>query len=134
MVISTGTMFCRDGQAESMKELRELFEEKYQQLIAFCELGEVALLSSNDACVDSPIFQDIVNLGPDVVPLILDKLRSDTAAHVLIHALPKLTKKKFSDAEIQAAMQKYGAPLGNQGFAKMWLKWWDNEHRKNNRN
>lgn len=69
-------------------------------------------------------------MGPEVVPYIVAKLKSDPQAHFLFHALQQITGKSFSSQEIETAQQKYGSPLGNQGYTRMWIDWWEREGQK----
>jgi hypothetical protein len=75
--------------------------------------------------VQNPHFDAIVEMGPDAVPFIMEKLRSDDHAHFLIHALAKITGKRFSPEELAAHRAGAAGPLGNQAMARLWLAWWD---------
>jgi len=108
-----------------MSALAAVFENKYQAWRAYCTRPDVMESSSDRPYIDNPFFQDIVALGSEAVPLIIGKLKQDPEAHFLIHALQQITHKRFSTEELEAAMQKYGAPLGNQGHIKLWIDWWE---------
>jgi hypothetical protein len=103
------------------------FDEKFRQWKAFCARPEIAEQSSDGAYVDNAPFRAIVALGADVVPLIIDKLKADPDAHFLIHALEQITGKRLSAAQLDEGRRRYGSPLGNQGYAKLWIEWWDAE-------
>ncbi len=106
------------------------FEKKYQEWKSYCVRPEVAEQSSDAAYINNAPFQDIVALGDQAVPYIIEKLRTDPEAHFLIHALERITHHKFTAEEIEAAKKKYGTPLGNQGYAKMWIDWWEAKQNK----
>jgi hypothetical protein len=103
------------------------FENHYQKWRTYCRSDAVALSSSDDAYVNNPHFQAMVDMGEDAVPYIMQKLRTDEDAHFLIHALERITNKRFTPEEIEEAKVRYGTPLGNQGYAAMWLDWWNQQ-------
>jgi hypothetical protein len=111
------------------QDLKISFENAYVKWRSYCEQAGVAEYSSDQPYIDNPPFRDIVALGPTVVPLIIGKMKSDPAAHFLIHALEQITGRRFSPQEIEIAKQKYGSPLGNQGYVRMWIDWWEREGR-----
>lgn len=111
-----------------MKTSAEVFEEYYQQWQSFSQSEAVVLSSRAEDYLDSAPFQAIVEMGEAAVPYIIEKLQSDESAHFLIHALERITQKRFTPAEIAAAGSRYGTPLGNQGFAALWCEWWDKQH------
>jgi hypothetical protein len=110
-----------------MSPLASDFDEKFRQWKAFCARPEIAERSSDDAYIDNAPFRAIVALGADAIPLIVDKLREDPEAHFLIHALEQITGKRLSSAQLDDGRRRYGSPLGNQGYAKLWIEWWDAE-------
>jgi hypothetical protein len=107
-----------------MTDLAKEFEKHYQAWKSFVDSDEVALSSFSKDYIKNPHFEAIVKLGPEVVPNILDKLRTDETAHFLVHALERITKKSFTREEMIAGEERYGSPLGNQGLAAMWQDWW----------
>ena len=109
------------------KDVAATFEEKYQEWKAYCARPDVAESSSDAARVDNRPFQEIVALGEEAIPYIIAKLKEDPDAHFLIHALSRITGRRFTPAEIEAAEKTYGSPLGNQGFARMWIDWWESK-------
>ena len=111
-----------------MKNIGEVFEDYYQKWKSFTQSDPVALASSDEDYINNPHFQAIVDLGEDAVPYILHKFKTDESAHFLIHALEGITHHRFTPAEMTAAQTRYGAPLGNQGFAAMWRDWWNTHH------
>lgn len=110
--------------------LASTFEKAYQEWKAYCARPEIAEYSSDAAYVNSLTFQAIVELGVEAVPLIIGKLKGDPEAHFLIHALERITGKNFSPEEIEAAHRRFGSPLGNQGYARLWIDWWETENRR----
>ena len=68
-------------------------------------------------------------MGEEALPYIFEKLDTDEDAHFLIHALNKITNKRFTIEEINAAKAHYGSILGNQGYAVMWRTWWDEQKK-----
>ena len=84
-----------------------------------------ASLSSGDAAyVDRPEFDAIVALGPAAVPRILETMETDPGAHFLVHALPRITGHRFTEAELAAARAEHGGALGTQAMAALWRAWW----------
>lgn len=107
-----------------MKNIDEVFEDYYQKWKSYTQSGTVALSSSDEDYINNPHFQAIVDLGENAVPYIIQKFQTDENAHFLIHALERITHKRFTPTEIAAAQARFGIPLGNQGFAAMWQEWW----------
>lgn len=110
-----------------MKDTRNEFENYYKQWKTFCQSNAVALMSSDDAYVNNPHFQAIVDMGEQALPYLFEKLQTDEDAHFLIHALERITNKQFTPEEIEVGQARYGAPLGNQGYAAMWQDWWNEQ-------
>ncbi len=106
-----------------------IFEDHYQKWKSFCQSDEVMLSSSDDDYIDNEHFRAIVNMGEEAVPHIIEKLQTDADAHFLIHALRRITGRQFTTAEIEAAQSRYGAPMGNQGYAAIWVDWWKRRQR-----
>ena len=107
-----------------MKNSAFVFENRYQQWRSFCQSGTTRLSSISDPYINNSYFQAIVDIGDEAVPYIIEKLQTDEDAHFLIHALERITKKRFTPEEIRVAQTLYGTPLGNQGYAVMWRDWW----------
>jgi hypothetical protein len=107
-----------------MKSSAETFEDYYQRWKSFIENDAISLSSRDDDYINIPQFQAIVDLGPEAVPHIIEKLQTDEGAHFLIHALERITHKRFTPKEVKAAQARYGETLGNQGLAAMWVDWW----------
>jgi hypothetical protein len=110
-----------------MKDAAEIFEDHYQRWKSFCQSEAVRLESSDEAYINNAHFEAMVDMGEEAVPGMIEKLRSDEAAHFLVRALERITNKRFTQEEIEAARSRYGAPLGNQGYAAMWVDWWDRQ-------
>lgn len=110
-----------------MKNTAAVFENHYQKWKSFIRSKPIALMSSDDAYVNNSHFQAIVDMGKEILPYIVEKLETDEEAHFLIHALERITNKRFTPEEIEAGKARYGEPLGNQGYAAMWLDWWDEQ-------
>ena len=111
-----------------MKNIAEAFEDYYQTWKSFTQSDDVVLSSFSEEYINNPHFQAMVDLGPEAVPDIIQKLQTDESAHFLIHALERITHKRFTPAEMATAQARYGAPLGNQGCAAMWQDWWNKQH------
>jgi hypothetical protein len=107
-----------------MENPAERFEELFQRWSASSETGLRSLSSSSSSYTENPEFEAIVDMGEAAVPYIIAKLETDAGAHFLINALEKLTNKRFTPEEVEAAERLYGKPLGNQGYARMWIDWW----------
>lgn len=107
-----------------MQNIAEAFEDHYQKWKSFIANDAVSLSSADEDYLRNPHFEAIVNLGPGSVPYILEKLQTDDSAHFLVHALERITGKRFAPAEIEAARASPGSPLGNQGLVKLWQDWW----------
>jgi hypothetical protein len=110
-----------------MSSINEIFEDYYRKWKAAIQKDEVTLSSRSEDYINNPDFEAIVDLGPEAVPYILAKLQTDEDAHFLVYALERITNKKFTNDELAAARERYGAPLGNQGLAAMWQEWWDKQ-------
>ena len=108
--------------------IQEEFEKRYHQWREACERDLTLSLASDNACTRIPEFQEIVQLGRPALPYMIEKLRTDEAAHWLIYALEAITQKQFTKAEITAEAARTGTPLGNQGYARLWIAWWDKTH------
>jgi hypothetical protein len=106
------------------------FEKLYQRWNASSETGVRSLSSADSSYTETPEFEAIVNMGETAVPYIIAKLETDADAHFLIHALERLTNKRFTQEEIEAAQRRYGKPFGNQGYARMWIDWWKQTGKK----
>jgi hypothetical protein len=111
------------------QNLASTFERAYREWKAYCARPEIAEHSSDAEYINNPKFQAIVELGTEVVPLIISKLKEDPEAHFLIHATERITRKRFSREETDEAKKRFGSPLGNQGYARMWIDWWETESR-----
>ncbi len=111
-----------------MNDIAETFGNYYQRWKSFTQNGAISLSSRDDDYINNPHFQAIVDLGPEAVPHIIEKLGTDEDAHFLIHALERITNKRFTPNEVKAAQARYGETLGNQGFAAMWKDWWNKGH------
>jgi hypothetical protein len=74
-----------------MHGMDELFEERYQQWKSFINAGTLSLSSSSDDYVNNEQFQSIVALGPEAIPFIIQKMKTDEDAHFLVHALERIT-------------------------------------------
>jgi hypothetical protein len=111
-----------------MKNIAAEFERHYQDWKTFIASGDLVLSSISEDYTNNPHFQAIVDLGPDAVPYIIEKFDTDEEAHFLIHALERITNKRFTSSEVEAAQARYGETLGNQGFAAMWKDWWIKKH------
>lgn len=107
-----------------MSDLAGVFAERYQEWQRHCSRSEVSESSSDRAYIDDPSFAALVALGEEAVPLIIDKLGSDPDAHFLVHALARITGVRFAAEELAEARREFGDPLGNQGLAQLWLRWW----------
>jgi len=119
MEISSSTMSDHD--------MAWKFEQRYQNWKSYIA-GPVMMESSSDAnYINNAEFRELVALGPEALPFFIDKLENDPEAHFLVHALPQLTGKTFSADEVAAAAAQQGVPLGNQGYARMWIDWWKRE-------
>jgi hypothetical protein len=105
--------------------MEDRFEDFYRQWRAHCARPEVMEHSSDAAYIENSPFQAIVDLGEAAIPFLVAKLKRAPEAHFLVHALERVAPKTFSAEEIDNAKRKYGSPLGNQGFARMWIEWWE---------
>jgi hypothetical protein len=105
----------------------ERFEQLYEEWSRSLQQGAALYSSSDRDFIQNPPFEAIVALGPDALPFIMEKLRSDAHAHFLIHALARITGKQFSPEEIAASHSPADGPIGNQAFARLWLSWWAND-------
>ncbi len=110
-----------------MRSTAATFEDYYKKWKSFIQSESVALMSSDDAYVNNPHFQEMVDMGEEALPYIIEKIETDEEAHFLIHALERITNKQFTPEEIEAGKARYGRPLGNQGYAAMWLDWWNEQ-------
>jgi hypothetical protein len=113
-----------------MKTLAEIFEDHYQNWKSFIRNDAVFVSSLDEDYINNHHFQAIVDLGEAALPYIVEKLRTDEDAHFLIHAMEQITHKRFTPSEIAAAQASFGSPLGNQGFAAMWVDWWSKQSGK----
>ena len=105
--------------------MRETFEDRYRQWKAFIAGDDAISLSSSDApYVSNPQFEAIVELGEPAIPFILEKIRTDDDAHFLVHAIERITGKRFTPRELEEGGRRHGSPLGNQGYAALWEEWW----------
>jgi hypothetical protein len=114
----------------SQNDVTSRFEHVYENWKSYVARSGAMEHSADEAYINNPAFHEIVALGPDAISLIIDKLQRDPDAHFLVHALPELTGKSFLATEIEAAREKYGSPLGNQGYARMWIDWWKQSEKK----
>ena len=114
-----------------MESTWEAFEAHYRKWKAYIRSDAVVLASFDEAYVANPSFQAMVDIGPDALPYLIEKLRTDEEAHFLIHVLSEITKKRFTPEEIAMAQVRYDTPLGNQHYAAMWLDWWAEHGTKN---
>ncbi len=111
--------------------MKSLFDRKYRNWQSYCTRLHVSEQSSDNAYIENRPFEEIVSLGEPVIPYIISRLKDDSEAHFLVHALERITGKKFSSDELADGMAKYGSPLGNQGLARMWVDWWESQSWKN---
>lgn len=108
----------------------ERFEQLYGEWTRSLQQSTTPYSSSDRDFIQNPPFEAIVDLGPDALPFIMEKLRSDAQAHFLIHALSRITGKRFSPEEIAASSSSADGPIGNQALARLWLSWWDSQQRE----
>jgi hypothetical protein len=113
-----------------MESTAERFEELFRRWMSVSRTDARSLISSDQAYTENPEFEAIVSMGEAAVPYIIAKLEADADAHFLIHALERITSKRFTRDEIEAAEPRYGKPLGNQGYARMWIDWWKQAGKK----
>lgn len=107
-----------------MRSTADVFEELYAKWKSFIANDANPLSSSDADYIRNPQFEAIVQLGEGAIPLILEKLRTNDSAHFLVHALGRIAGDPFTPGEIADAQRRYGAPLGNQGYARLWQEWW----------
>jgi len=105
----------------------EHFERLYREWRSHVDRSVTPYSSSDHHYIQNPHFDAIVNLGSDALPFIMEKLRSNEYAHFLIHALARITGKRFSLEELRACRPLADGPLGNQAFVQLWLSWWDSQ-------
>jgi len=105
-------------------KIEKQFEEYYNRWKSFINNTDISEYSSDSEYVDNKYFNKIISLGEQALPYIVEKMKEDPEAHFLIHAMEKITGKRLSKKEIVEGIEKYGSPLGNQGFAKIWIEWW----------
>lgn len=89
-----------------------------------------AFSSTDKDLVNNEPYRQIVALGQEAIPYIMERLLCEEEGHFLIHALAEITGHRFSGEEIRAAELLFGSPLGNQAMAVMWLGWWWKQQRK----
>jgi hypothetical protein len=118
----------RDG-FDVNDETTSLFEQAYEKWKTYCARPEVMEQSRDEAYINNGPFREIVALGEEALPLIIRKLNEDEGAHFLIHALSAITGKRFSSEELDKAAARSGSPLGNQGFARLWIEWWETRNK-----
>jgi hypothetical protein len=106
----------------------EQFERLYEEWSRSVQDASIAYSSSDRDYIQNPHFDAIVELGHDALPFIMEKLRSDEGAHFLIHALTRITGRRFPPGEAEADRASAGEPIGNQAIARLWLSWWDSRH------
>jgi ATP-dependent helicase/DNAse subunit B len=73
-----------------MPGMDTLFEERYQQWKSFINIGTLSLSSFSDDYINNEQFQSIVDLGPEAIPFIIEKMKTDEDAHFLVHALERI--------------------------------------------
>lgn len=110
-----------------LSEAEKKFKSYYKSWIAFIRSPDASEFSSDAEYINNAYFQKIVDLGEKVLPAIVKKMKEDLEGHFLVHAMEKITGHRFSQEEITAGIRKYGSPLGNQGFAKLWIDWWEKQ-------
>jgi hypothetical protein len=107
------------------------FARLYGEWSSYVQQNTRSYSSSDRDYIQNPHFDAIVDLGPDALPFIMEKLRSDEHAHFLIHALARITGKNFSREELEAHRSPSDGPSGNQAFVRLWLAWWDSQQLQN---
>ena len=73
-----------------MPGMDSLFEARYQQWKSFISTGTLSLSSFTDDYINNEPFQAIVDLGPEAIPFIIQKMKTDEDAHFLVHALERI--------------------------------------------
>jgi len=116
-IIAGGTVWA----APADEGLQRTFEQAYAAWRDY--IPQVALHSDNSAYTDNTAFEAMVDLGPKVVPLIIAQLKTDPAAHFLVHALARITHKRVRPADPNAV-------VGNQGLALLWVEWFEGGHEQ----
>lgn len=107
-----------------MTNISEAFDDAYAKWKAVARSERTAISSSDADHVRNPEFDAIIALGEPAIPYIVEKMRTDDYGHFLIHALDRITGKRFTPEEIADAERRHGSPLGNQGYAELWQEWW----------
>jgi hypothetical protein len=99
-------------------EMRAKFERLRLEWSAHCNDPIVRLNSRIDAYLDSPAYKQILEMGPAVVPLIMEKLGTD--------GLPwGFALEDLTHAGIMPADRHYDSEVTRQ-----WKEWWK-AHRRN---
>jgi len=73
-----------------MPGMDSLFEERYQQWKSFIHTGTLSLSSFTDDYINNEQFQSIVDLGPEAIPFIIEKMKTDEDAQFLVHAIERI--------------------------------------------
>jgi hypothetical protein len=107
------------------KPVGERFERLYEEWSRSVRENLIAYSSSDRDYTQNPSFDAIVDLGYDALPFIMERLRSDEGAHFLIHALARITGRRFPPEAADAYRSRSEEPSGNQAIAQLWLSWWD---------
>ncbi len=94
----------------------DCLEKKFQQLAAIWR-AETSYLSSSTAIVNHPAYQEIIHMGPPVVPLLLRDLEREparwfSALHALTGANPMEPADRGKVAQIAEAWLRWGRANG----------------------
>jgi len=122
-------------QAQSPEDsLRALFEARHQAWLEYCRQPEVLLRSSGKAFVNNEPFQDIIRLGIDAIPLLMERIQDAPIEGRLLHyALTAITKTKFHVRQDTVAgtilwtVEEFPdiPPATNHPDTNLlWLRWW----------
>lgn len=117
-----------------MRNMRDLFQEKYEAWLNHCRRPEVWSQSRGEAFVSNEPFREIIRLGIPALPFLMEKLQeSPIEGRLLHHALTAITKKKFHvqqqeiDGQLLWTVEEFPdiQPSRSQPDTNiLWLRWW----------
>jgi hypothetical protein len=111
--------------------LKNLFEQKYQNWVEYIAKPEVMLSSSSDSYVNNEAFNEIVRLGPMVLPYLIDKIRQKEEESKWL----PIAIKKISKFKVEAKWDKMQNKFVYNDFPDLaaeenvYVYWWEKERK-----
>lgn len=107
------------------------FQEKYLSWKTYVQQSEIRMQSTARSWVENKYFKEIVDMGPPILPLLVETMEKDPDARVLWHAIRQIGKVDINGEYDKAAkrMRFHDYPDLKPG-QEVYVEWWKTERLK----